>query len=85
MPRAAGEPVLSPMAQLKAALIESQESEARWKRRAEEGGSLFDLRTRYAPRTIARVLVGQLTPSKLEAVLKEARAEQKRLKQAHAG
>jgi hypothetical protein len=82
--REKGEPVLSPMAQLKAALNESQESEALWKRRAEESGSLFDLR-RDTPEQIARALVANVTPSRAEKIAAAIRAELKRQKPAHAG
>ena len=41
--KAAGEPVQSPMAQLKEALVKAQEDSDRWQRQAEQQGSLFDL------------------------------------------
>jgi hypothetical protein len=82
--RDVGEPVLSPMAQMKAALVESEEAAALCKRRAEEGGSLFDLR-RGTPQQIARVLVESCTISRCEAIAKAIRDEVKRQKQAHAG
>jgi hypothetical protein len=81
---AAGEAVKSPMAQLKEALIESETERDKWKRRAEEGGSLFDLR-RDTPEQIARVLVENVTPSRAEKIAQAIRAELKRQKAAHAG
>jgi hypothetical protein len=82
--RKAGKPVQSHVAQLKQALVESQEEAARWKRRAEESGSLFDMR-RDTTKDMARVLVEQLTPSKVEALIRDLRAAQRRQNQAHAG
>ena len=82
--KAEGEPVKSPMAQLKEALIETQTERDHWKRQAEEGGSMFDLR-RDTPEMIARILVESVTPSRAENIAKAIRAELKRQKQAHAG
>jgi hypothetical protein len=82
--RAAGEPVQSPTAQLKASLIEAQEEATTWRRRAEESGSLFDLR-RDTPESIARTVVETITASKAERIAQAIRAELKRQKQAHAG
>lgn len=74
----------STMAQLKTSLVESQEEAATWKRRAEESGSLFDLR-RDTPEDIARALVESCTPSRAEKIAKAIRDELKRQKAAHAG
>jgi hypothetical protein len=82
--REQGEPVMTPMEALKAALVESQEDAARWKRQAEENGSLFDVR-RDTPEQIARALVDAITPSGAEKIAAAIRAELKRQKQAHAG
>ncbi len=82
--REKGEDVMSPAAKMKAALVEATEDAARWKRRAEEGGSLFDVR-RDTPQQIARALVENCTASRCEAIAKAIRDEVKRQKQAHAG
>ena len=79
-----GETVQSPVAKLKEALVEAQESAATWKRRAEEGGSRFDL-LRDKPEDIARIMVESCTPSRVEKIAQALRAELRRQKQAHAG
>ena len=55
---------MSRTAQLKEALIEVETDRDAWKHRAEEGGSLFDLR-RGTVEQIARVLVENVTPSRV--------------------
>jgi hypothetical protein len=75
--REAGEPVLSPMAQLKASVVELETERDLWKRRAEEAGSLFDLR-RDTPESIARTLVEACAPSRAEKIAAAIRAELKR-------
>lgn len=79
-----GETVRSPMAEIKASLIQAQEEAHKWQRRAEEGGSLFDLR-RDTAQDIARVLVKQLSPAKAEQIARAIRQELKQQKPAHAG
>ena len=81
--KAAGETVKSSMAQLKEALIESETERDNWKRRAEEGGSMFDLR-RDTPESIARIMVEQCAGSRIERIMKALRIELKRQKEAHA-
>ena len=58
--------MLSPQAQMKAALIEAQEDADTWRRRAEEGGSMFDLQ-RDTPKDIGRIVVGRCSPTKAKA------------------
>jgi hypothetical protein len=60
--KAAGEPVLSHVGQLKAALVESETERDRWKRQAEEAGSLFNL-YKDSAEVIARVLVESVRPT----------------------
>ena len=79
----AGVEQLSPMAQMKAALVESQTDAAAWKRRAMEGGSLFDLR-RDTARDIARLIVDSCTPSRVEGLIRALKAEVKD-RSTHAG
>jgi hypothetical protein len=79
-----GQPVLTPMEQLKEALREATEDAARWKRQAEESGSLFDLR-RDTPEEIARAVVDSLRASRAENIARAILKEVKRQKQAHAG
>ena len=74
---------VSPMAQLKESLAASQEEVATWKKRAQEGGSLFDLHKDTA-KDIARLIVSECTPSRVESLVREIRLEQKR-RSAHAG
>jgi hypothetical protein len=78
-----GEERLSPMAEMKQAVIEAQTQAADWKRRAEKGGSLFDLK-RDTPEQIARIIVDSCTSSRVEKLVQALRAELKRQKQAHA-
>jgi hypothetical protein len=79
---AKGEAVLSPQAQMKALLIEAQEELDKWKRRAEEGASLFDVR-KDTPKAIARILVEQCATTRANAIARAILAELKR-KEAHA-
>ena len=79
-----GEVVQSPQAQMKALLIEAQEDADKWRRRAEEGGSMFDLQ-RDTPKDIGRIVVGRCSPTKAKAIADAIRAELKLQTQAHAG
>ena len=80
----AGEaPAQSPMAQLKEALIESQERVARLERQVRDGGSLFDLHKDTA-KDIGDLIVRECTPSRAESIAREIRAALKR-RSAHAG
>jgi hypothetical protein len=76
--------VQSPMAQIKAALVQAETDRDRWRRAAEETGSLFDLR-RDTPEQIARTIVEHCTPSRVEKIASAIRAELKRQRAAHAG
>ena len=82
--KAEGRPEKSPMAQLKESLVVIETERDRWRRQAEEAGSLFDLR-RDTPEQIAKVLVESVTPSRAEKIAAAIRAELKRHKAAHAG
>jgi hypothetical protein len=75
---------LSPQAELKQALIEAQTEIDKWRRRAEQGGSMFDL-LKDTPEDIARVIVANVSPSRAETLLQAIRVEIKRQKSAHAG
>jgi hypothetical protein len=76
---------LSPMTRLKQELAESQEQAEAWKRRAQEGGSLFDLH-KETVKDIARLIVDSCTPSRVTNLIKALREEQKaRDKGLHAG
>jgi hypothetical protein len=82
--KAAGEEVpLWPVAQLKQSLIESQEKIARLERQVRDGGSRFDLH-RDTVKGIADLIVRECTPSRVESLIRELRAAQKR-RSAHAG
>jgi hypothetical protein len=82
--REAGKPVLTPTEALKQANAELQAECDRWKRQAEESGSLFDLR-RDTPDDIARVVAEHIPTSRAETIARAILAEVKRRKQAHAG
>jgi hypothetical protein len=82
--REAGKPVLSPTEALKQELAQAQAECDRWKRQAEESGSLFDLR-RDRPEDIARVLVEACPASRAESIARAILREVKRQKGAHAG
>ena len=71
------------MAQLKAALVESQEEADQWRKRAQESGSMFDLHKDTA-KDIADLIVRECAPSRVESLIRELRAAQKR-RSAHAG
>jgi hypothetical protein len=82
--REAGEPVLSPMALLKASVVELETERDRWKRQAEQIGSLFDLYKDSAD-TIARVLVESVRVTRAESIGRAILKEAKRVKALHAG
>jgi hypothetical protein len=88
--RKAGEPAaVSPMAALKAELIKEQEQSAMWKRRAERGGSLFDIHN-DSVRSIAITFSGELEtrPGRAEAIAREVlkvEKEKKSRRKGHAG
>jgi len=80
--RAAGEPaVLSPMAQIKEALVKSQEENDRLRRQVEKQGSLFDL-FNDTPEMIARTVVESLKENRVERITKAIHDELKKRKEA---
>ena len=74
------QPKVSPYKQMQASLVEAQTERDHWKRLAEEGGSLFDLR-RDTPKNIALAIVNNCTPWRVEQIIRECRAELKRQKE----
>lgn len=78
---AKGEPVQSPMAQLKDKLVALQEENDRLKR---QSGSLFDL-IKDTPSTIAMVVVETVVASRAELIAREIIKAVKEKRSAHAG
>jgi hypothetical protein len=72
------------MAQVKAALVESETERDRLKRQAEQVGSLFDL-YKDSAETIARVLVESVRLPRAEGIARAIMKEVKRVKALHAG
>ena len=66
------------------ALVEVTEDRDRWQRRAEEHGSLFDLR-KDTPDSIAKVLVEHVSAHRAETIARAILQEVKAKKSAHAG
>jgi hypothetical protein len=78
-----GEPVLSPMAALKAELVKVQEECDQWRRRAKEGGSLFDLHKDSAE-GIGQLIADECSPTRAAKIARTILAKLKE-KQVHAG
>ena len=75
--KAAGTETLSPMAALKASLVDLQEENDRLKRQVRDGGSLFDLH-KDTVTNIADLIVRECAPSRVTSLIRELKAAQKR-------